>query len=514
MFLLLFGILIYNKTSENYTNPQLPTSTDVTVRQKPIPSSSSVNVSYNVPAQKTRSDIAQINITPHDDPSPETQLQNDRQFLLPYGIIDKSFIFSIFFPLVSLWFPCLSGCNTPSQFGTPSSSPQKTVLSLFDTTQSQNFIGFLVMENGQNMSVTKNINEATEVSLVPITGFYVDTTPNNAGGFYVKTADGTNFINSTFGVSGNQIYYSQTYIYSGIETSNTYSSIIIASYSLYRNNLAVSYPYKYAYPYGNPYGVGTAKHVAMMNNPIATPPIVSVFQPQLNSPSANTSNTPFATGYVQVSVATSRIFSNTTDNVTSYLTFNNSVTGTTTDVGKASTVLSVTQTGIGSQSGNNNVLIFDNVTGVQYNNIDGYSPVDSPCLICLEESQTQYPYIPIPYKINRIICREKTADNTAINNYAFCIDATSGLQYAYIKKYLIGLGAVCMTATEIIADDETMKQNVIETNEELAEYQKGYSDGYARGLQTSCRGMSPPDDTFSELVGDMSNIISVASFFL
>jgi hypothetical protein len=138
--------------------------------------------------------------------------------------------------------------------------------------------------------------------------------------------------------------------------------------------------------------------------------------------------------------------------------------------------------------------------------------IPNPCSTCM----TMYPYRPIPYKINRIICREKTIDNTGLENYAFTIDCTSGLQNAYVKKYLLGLGAVLLTASQIVDDETSLQQEIVDANEAIAEYQKGYSDGYSKGTQNICAGIQTvsSDDTFSSVVGDVASVLSVASLFL
>lgn len=522
LFSLLLVLLILTMkfySSEKYTPIQLPTSMDVTVQQEANPTSSSVQISSTIPPQKTRFDITQNNVTPSDDPSPETLLQNDRQYLLPYGIIDKSFIFSIFFPLVSMWFPCGSDCTAPVYSG--AASVTSTVISLFDP-PTQNFLGFLVLENGQNMSLTTNINKATRISLVPITdGGDVGSTPDEKGGFYLKTADGTSFINTSFGNSGNQIQYSPEYISSTCSKASTFNSIIFANSPQYQNNLTVSYPY----------GCGPGnnfKGVVMMNNPTAIPPYTMLknpfyglmgdtrlYIPNPNQPvSANITQTPFATAYVYTSTVKEQIFTLPFNQTTNYISLT-SDTGITTDINSATTFVTATQ------QENDKVLLFDTVSGAQYTGNQGnvymYSkPIDPPCFVCTTNGQTEYPYRPVPYKINRIICREKTIDGTGINNYAFSIDATSGLQYAYIKKYLIGLGAVVLSDTQILDDETTMQTELLTSSEAIDEYKNGYQDGYSKGMQMVCAGIPRPssDVNFSSIVGDVKSVIAVASFLL
>ena len=457
-----------------------------------------------------------------------------------------------------MWFPCLRSCDitTLPTLG----SSQLTVLGATRNTDGT-FLGYLILENESLMRLTPNALNATPVLLQTITNAVdISPTPYGKGGQYVKTADGKQFIGINW--SNSMTVYTQFFT---VNTQTVNSLMVSPSVP---NGIVTTIQQTYGYgPPSNTFAVlgfnssGPFQDApSVLNNTITT--TISTNQITRNQALqifinySNYTNGPTGNGYIVIE--NNEPFSITTgiESATSFITAQqNGVTcllapdGTYLSISvdtNSGTIKSVSTSPVFLQNSTVNSLIINkqgyltfisNTVPTNYLSymIDGdpyNSPtvlpalsstpdtpvtiIPNPCSTCISSGQTLYPYRPIPYKINRIICREKTVDNTGLENYAFTIDCTSGLQNAYIKKYLLGLGAALVSGTQIVDDQISLQQEIIDSNEAISEYQKGYSDGYSKGTQNICAGIQTvsSDSTFSTVVGDVASVLSVASVLL
>lgn len=526
LFVVAAVVLLYiGLTFERKEPYQLPIPVNVVVKQKSTPVSSSLNITSEIPSQKSRSDLKQYNVMPTEDPSPETLMQNDKQYLLPYGVIDKSFIFSVFFPLVSMWFPCPTSCSIQNINYSPLPS-QSTILGATDN-KTGNLLGYLVLVNNTPMTLTQNPLLATPVLVQGITdGGDISATVGSRGGQYIKTSDGTRYISidwSSYKTSYTSVFVTNTQTVNSLYITPAFAGGVFTTiqYTDGTNGFAVL-----GFSNSNAF-----MDTVSMSNTIST----SVTQMQIGSNKALSFSSSAYLSYnggilsIVEDVSSASSFSSVSDGSTTYILDSNGVyldvnPGTQLTIIPSNTpAMAIDSNGLVTVAGKylayqtfGDALMgsFSMAPLLSENPGEIMSLIPNPCYICTSQGQTQYNYRPVPYKINRIICREKTVDNTGINNYAFTIDATSGLQCAYIKKYLLGLGAVLVTAETIIDDQLSLKQELTETSEAFDEYQKGYSDGFSKGSQMVCTTQSPSDNTISDTLGDVSTIVSVASLFL